>query len=42
VRATLAEHATSPLEEIETKLLAAARAHGRPHDDQSIILVRRV
>lgn len=42
VRATLAEHATSPLEEIETKLLAAARAHGRPHDDQSIILVRRL
>ena len=41
VRAVLAAHATAPLEVIETKLLAAARAHGTPHDDQSVILVRR-
>lgn len=42
VRAALARHGTAPLEEIETKLLAAARAHGKPHDDQSLVLIRRV
>ena len=41
VREVLSRHATAPLEEIETKLLAAARAHGRPHDDQSLVLIRR-
>jgi sigma-B regulation protein RsbU (phosphoserine phosphatase) len=38
----LAQHATLPLAELEVKLLAAARAHGTPHDDQSLILIRRV
>lgn len=38
----LARHATLPLAELEVKLLAAARAHGTPHDDQSLVLVRRV
>ena len=38
----LAAHAKAPLAEIELKLLAAARAHGTPHDDQSLILIRRV
>jgi sigma-B regulation protein RsbU (phosphoserine phosphatase) len=42
VRAVLATHARAPLAEIELKLLAAARAHGTPHDDQSLILIRRV
>jgi serine phosphatase RsbU (regulator of sigma subunit) len=42
VRAVLARLATAPLEEIETQLLAAARAHGTPHDDQSLVLIRRV
>jgi hypothetical protein len=42
IRAVLAQHATAPLEEIETKLLAAARAHGTPHDDQSLVLIRRL
>lgn len=37
----LAQNATLPLPELEVKLLAAARAHGTPHDDQSVILVRR-
>jgi len=42
VRGVLAAHAKAPLAEIELKLLAAARAHGTPHDDQSLILIRRV
>ena len=42
VRAVLIAHARAPLAEIELKLLAAARAHGTPHDDQSLILIRRV
>jgi hypothetical protein len=42
VRAVLAEHAIAPLAVLETKLLAAARAHGTPHDDQSLVLIRRV
>jgi len=42
VRTVLATHAGAPLAEIELKLLAAARAHGTPHDDQSLILIRRV
>jgi hypothetical protein len=37
----LARNATLPLAELEVKLLAAARAHGTAHDDQSLILVRR-
>ena len=37
----LAQNATLPLAELEVKLLAAARAHGTPHDDQSVVLVRR-
>ena len=41
VRDVLARNATLPLAELEVKLLAAARAHGTPHDDQSLILVRR-
>lgn len=41
VRGVLASHAPAPLAEIELKLLAAARAHGTPHDDQSLILIRR-
>jgi serine phosphatase RsbU (regulator of sigma subunit) len=42
VEEVLAQHATLPLAELEVKLLAAARAHGTPHDDQSVILVRRM
>ena len=42
VRAVLAQHGPAPLEVIETRLLAAARAHGTPHDDQSLVLIRRV
>lgn len=42
VKAVFAGHARKPLAEIELKLLAAARAHGTPHDDQSLILIRRV
>jgi hypothetical protein len=42
VEEVLAQHATLPLAELEVKLLAAARAHGTPHDDQSVILVRRL
>jgi serine phosphatase RsbU (regulator of sigma subunit) len=41
VHGVLAAHAKAPLAEIELKLLAAARAHGTPHDDQSLILIRR-
>jgi hypothetical protein len=42
VKAVLAQNATLPLAELEVKLLAAARAHGTPHDDQSVVLVRRI
>lgn len=42
VRAVLAAHATAPLADLELRLLAAARAHGTPHDDQSLILIRRL
>ena len=42
VRAVLAEHARAPLAKIELELLDAARAHGTPHDDQSLILIRRL
>ena len=42
VCACLATHAREPLESIERHLLAAARAHGAPHDDQSLILIRRL
>lgn len=42
VRAVLAANATLPLADLELRLLAAARAHGTPHDDQSLILVRRM
>jgi sigma-B regulation protein RsbU (phosphoserine phosphatase) len=42
VRAAFAAGATLPLADLELRLLAAARAHGSPHDDQSLILVRRV
>jgi len=38
----LATHAREPLESLERHLLAAARAHGAPHDDQSLILIRRL
>jgi sigma-B regulation protein RsbU (phosphoserine phosphatase) len=41
VKVVLKRHARQPLAEIELKLLAAARAHGTPHDDQSLILIRR-
>lgn len=41
VRALLARHAAAPLADIESALLAAARAHGVAHDDQSLILIRR-
>jgi sigma-B regulation protein RsbU (phosphoserine phosphatase) len=41
VTATLATHAREPLDALERRLLAAARAHGAPHDDQSLILIRR-
>jgi hypothetical protein len=42
VRAVLATHARAPLATIELELLDAARAHGTPHDDQSLILIRRL
>jgi serine phosphatase RsbU (regulator of sigma subunit) len=41
VHGVLAANATAPLAEIERELVAAARAHGTPHDDQSLILIRR-
>ena len=37
-----AAHAGEPLDALERHILAAARAHGAPHDDQSLILIRRV
>ncbi len=42
VKTVLATHAREPLEGLERHLLAAARAHGTPHDDQSLILIRRL
>ena len=42
VKQVLATHAREPLEDLERHLLAAARAHGTPHDDQSLILIRRL
>ena len=42
VRELLAAHALLPLEEIERRLLEASRSHGTPHDDQSLILIRRL
>jgi hypothetical protein len=42
VTQVLAQNATLPLADLELKLLAAARAHGTPHDDQSLVLIRRM
>ena len=42
VRAVLAANATAPLADLELRLLAAARAHGTPHDDQSLSPIRRL
>lgn len=42
VRELLAAHASLPLEEIQGRLLDASRSYGTPHDDQSLILIRRL
>lgn len=41
VKAVLAKHATEPLEMIWEAIVAAVLAHGKPADDQSLLLVRR-
>lgn len=41
VKAVLAKHGPEPLERLWTAIMAAALAHGKPADDQSLLLVRR-
>jgi serine phosphatase RsbU (regulator of sigma subunit) len=40
VKAVVASHAGSPLNEITPAVMDAARRHGRATDDQSLLLVR--
>ena len=41
MKAALAGHAQESLERIWTAITAAALRHGKPADDQSLLLVRR-